>query len=384
MVRAVVLGCGLVGNAIVRDLAADEQFTVTVHDLSEANLAAVAALPRVERIRTDLADPNAVHAAAAHADVVVGAVPGAIGFTMLRSVIEAGKSVADISFAPEDALALDELARGRGVTAVIDCGVSPGLSNLAVGRAASRLDEVESAIIYVGGLPHPRHWPYEYRSVFSPTDVIEEYTRPARMVENGKLVVKEALSEVELIDFQDVGTLEAFNTDGLRSLLRTTPARNMKEKTLRYPGHAERMRMLRQTGFFSTEPVDCGGMTVIPRRLTEKLLFEQWRRPPEEQELTVMRVIVEGTSGGTRRRFLFDLFDRTDPATGMTSMARTTAFPCAIVARMLARSELDRKGVCAPEDLGRRPAAYDRIVTELTKRGVKLTERMSSDLTFDR
>jgi lysine 6-dehydrogenase len=375
MVRVVVLGCGLVGKVIVRDLAAGGEHEVTAHDLSESNLAAVAELPRVERRRTDLADPKAVRAAVADADVVVGAVPGAIGFSMLRAVLEAGKPIADISFAPEDALQLDELARRRGVTAVIDCGVSPGLSNLAIGRAAAQLDDVENAMIYVGGLPRARPWPFEYRSVFSPTDVLEEYTRPARLVENGSVVIKEALSEVELIDFPEVGTLEAFNTDGLRSLLFTTPARNMKEKTLRYPGHADRMRMLRHTGFFRSEPVDCDGVPVIPRRLTEKLMFPLWKRPADEEELTVLRVIVEGTSEGARRRIVFDLFDRTDFSTGTTSMARTTGFPCAIVARMLAGKDFDRPGVCPPEELGRNAAVYDHVVTQLTKRGVRLTQR---------
>ena len=374
MKRAVVLGCGLVGKVMVRDLAADPDLEVHVHDLSESNLAAVADLPRVQRSRTDLSDPAAIQKAVRDADVVVGAVPGFIGFRMLSAVIEAGKPIADISFAPEDAMELDQAAKTRGVTAVVDCGVSPGLSNLAIGRAVAELDEIDNAVIFVGGLPRARFWPFEYRSVFSPTDVIEEYTRPARIVEEGRVVIREALSEVEPLDFPGIGTLEAFNTDGLRTLITTVRARNMREKTLRYPGHVDRMRMLRETGFFGSTAIEVDGVKVVPRRMTEKLMFEQWRRPPQEEEITVLRVVVDGRRDTQKRRFTFDLFDRTDFTTGNTSMARTTGFPCAIVARMLARKELVKPGIQPPELLGQTAAVYDHIVRELTKRNVTLRE----------
>ena len=383
MHKAVVLGCGLVGKVIARDLASDRDFEVMVHDISEKNLAAVRELPRISVHRTDLSSATEIRAAVAPADVVVGAVPGFLAFQMLGAVVEAGKPIVDISFAPEDAMQLDDAARRRGVTAVVDCGVSPGLSNLAIGRAAAQLDEVETAVIYVGGLPRVRHWPFEYRSVFSPTDVIEEYTRPARMIEGGSVVIKEALSEVETIDFAGVGTLEAFNTDGLRTLLTTIRARNMREKTLRYPGHADRMRMLRETGLFANTPVEVDGTKVVPRRLTEKLMFELWKRAPDEEELTVLRVVVEGPRNQSRHRITFELLDRTDFATQTTSMARTTGFPCAIVARMLARGQIREVGIRPPELLARDRSIYDAIVSGLTERDVKLRET-SEDLTFDR
>ncbi len=211
------------------------------------------------------------------ADAVVGALPGRLGFAMLETVIAAGKPIADISFSPEDLLSLDALAREKGVTAVVDCGVSPGISNLAVGRAAAALDEVDEVTIFVGGLPADRRRPFGYAIVFSATDVIEEYTRPARVVENGRVVTREALSEVETIEVPGVGTLEAFLTDGLRTLLSTVRARSMKEKTLRHPGHADAMRALRDGGFFEMERVEAGGVSVSPRAVTEKLLGRAWK-----------------------------------------------------------------------------------------------------------
>lgn len=375
MKRVTVLGCGLVGSVMVRDLSEDPELALEVFDASEGSLSRVAGLPRVTVARADLSSAEAIRDAVREADVVVGAVPGHLGFAMLRTVIEAGKPLCDISFAPEDALDLDGLAKENNVTAVVDCGVSPGLSNLAVGRAAARLDRIEDAVIYVGGLPVERHWPYEYRIVFSATDVIEEYTRPARMIMAGRIVVKPALSEVELLDFPGLGTLEAFNTDGLRSLLNTIPAENMREKTLRYPGHVDRMRMLRETGFFAEEPEELrGGGSVIPRELTEKLLFREWKRPEGESELTVLRVVVEGRRGGETQRHSYDLFDTTDDRTGETSMARTTGFPCAIMARLLARGAYRDPGVRPPELFASNDGVYQELVTQLQRRGVDFRE----------
>jgi lysine 6-dehydrogenase len=375
MKKVTVLGCGLVGSLMVRDLALDGEYEIVAADLSEENLARARELPRVTARRADLSNGSEIAAVIESADVVVGAVPGRLGLAMLETVIDAGKPIADISFAPEDALELDERAKRAGVTAVVDCGVSPGLSNLAIGRAASQLDEVDEVVIFVGGLPAVRYWPFEYRSVFSPTDVIEEYLRPARFVENGEVVVREALSEVELIDFPGIGTLEAFNTDGLRSVMSTVAGRNMKEKTLRYPGHADRMRMLRESGFFSDQPVIAGGVEVVPRQLTEKLMFEQWHRPEGEEELTLLQVTVSGRAGGEARRFTYHLLDRTDHETGSTSMARTTGFPCVIMARMLAEGRYHSPGVRPPELFGGEETIWLAMLEQLGARGVDLVER---------
>ena len=207
-------------------------------------------------MRADLRDPEVVTGLVREHDLVIGALPSHIGFATVRAVIEAGRDLVDISFMPEDARELDAFARERGVTAVVDCGVAPGVSNMMAGFAAGQLDPCEKLEIYVGGLPVERRWPFDYKAGFAPHDVIEEYTRPARLVENGRIVVREALSEPELMHFPGVGTLEAFNTDGLRSLADTLAVPFMKEKTLRYPGHVELMRVLRETGFFSKEPLD--------------------------------------------------------------------------------------------------------------------------------
>ena len=369
--RVVVLGAGMVGEAIARDLALDAGLRVDVADLRPESLERVAGRAAVGTVRADLGDSDAVARLVGAYDLVVGALPSVIGLQTLRTVVRAGRDVVDISFMPEDALELDPLAREGGVTAVVDCGVAPGLSNMMCGKAASRLDPLESVEIYVGGLPVARHWPFDYKAGFAPWDVLEEYTRPARVVEHGRVVVKEPLSEPELLDFPGVGTLEAFNTDGLRSLARTLPAPFMKEKTLRWPGHAELMRVLKDSGFFSLDPIDVRGQKVRPRDVTAALLFPRWTFEEGEADLTVMRVRVVGREDGERVAHAWDLVDRFHEETGLRSMSRTTGYVATSVARLVAGGGFRRPGVHAPETLGAIPGLLDTVLADLAARGVR-------------
>jgi len=378
--KIIVLGAGLVGSAIVRDLAQERLFQVTAVDRERANLARLASMAPIHTRLADLSAPGAVEAIVTDSDLVVSAVPGFMGFDLLRRIIAAGKNVVDISFFGEDPFLLDDIARKKGVTAVVDCGVAPGLSNIIGGHTTTQLDQAESYVCYVGGLPVVRRWPYAYQSVFSPVDVIEEYTRPARLVECGREVVRPALSEVERVEFPQIGTLEAFNSDGLRTMIRTLDMPFMKEKTLRYPGHAELMRVFRESGFFRTDPVAINGHAVRPIDLTAKLLFDQWQRQEDEEDFLVMRVIVEGRRGDQRVRINYDLLDRYDPATGTTAMARTTGYTCAIVARQVLAGLFTRKGIAPPEFVGQSSACYDHLLTEYAKRNIQLREVVSEQV----
>jgi saccharopine dehydrogenase-like NADP-dependent oxidoreductase len=281
---------------------------------------------------------------------------------------------------PQDAWELDDLAKSNGVTAIVDCGVAPGMSNLLAGYGAAQLDECERIEIYVGGLPRERRWPFQYKAGFSPHDVIEEYTRPARVVEHGRIVVKEALSEPELMDFAGVGTLESFNTDGLRSIAHYLKAPFMKEKTLRYPGHIELMRVFRETGLFGHEMIEAGGATVRPIDVVRALMFPKWTYEPGEEDLTVMRVMVEGRKGRQRMRFSWDLLDFFNRKSQSTSMSRTTAIPCAIMARMVARGEIRMPGVIPPELLAADSGVVDRVLKEHSQRGIEYRSRVESIL----
>jgi len=368
--KAMVLGCGLVGELIAKDLEKDNLFQVSVADIDQNKINKITKESNIKGVKADLSDSGEIKKIVADQDIIVGAVPGFLGFNMLRSVIEAGKNITDISFMAEDTLSLNQLAKEKGVTAVVDMGVAPGMSHLLVGYIDSLLDETESAIILVGGLPVVREWPYEYKIAWSPKDVIEEYVRPARLMESGKIIKKAALSEIELVDLPRIGTLEAFNTDGLRSLLYTLDIPEMKEKTLRYPGYAEKMRMLRETGFFDENPIDIKGVKVKPLDLTSKLLFPKWKLKEDEDELTVMRVMVQGKKDGKRLRYTYDLLDYYDKGEKVTSMSRATGFPCAIVARLIAEGEYTHKGISPPEYLGKEHEVYNKILKELAKRNI--------------
>ncbi|HEX9081822.1 MAG TPA: saccharopine dehydrogenase C-terminal domain-containing protein [Holophagaceae bacterium] len=372
MLHVVVLGAGRVGGAMARDLAPD--FRVTVADRSEEALARMAGFGLATR-NADLSTPGGVQGAVSDADLVVGAVPGFMGFATAQAVLEAGKPLVDISFFDEDCYALDELAKARNLTAIVDCGIAPGCGNILLGDAARRWDRVTRFECLVGGLPVVRTWPYEYKAGFSPIDVIEEYTRPARYVKDGHTVTMPALSEAELLDFPGLGTLESFNTDGLRSLIQSFPdVPDMKEKTLRYPGHIEKMRMLRESGFFRKDPIRVGAAEVRPLDLTTALLFPMWFMEEGDEDFTVMRVTVEGEKGGQRMRKELNLLDRYDRATKTTSMARTTGYTCTAAVRLLAKGGYSRKGISPPEFVGQQPGAWDFIREDLAKHGVIFTE----------
>ena len=242
------------------------------------------------------------------------------------------------------------------------------------GDLSRQWDKITAFECLVGGLPVVRTWPYEYKAGFSPIDVIEEYTRPARYVKDGQVVTFPALSEPELIDFPGLGTLESFNTDGLRSIIQSFPGvPDMKEKTLRYPGHIEKMRMLRESGFFSKDKLRVAGVEISPLDLTTALLFPLWFMQEGEEDFTVMRVTVEGEKDGQPRRHVMNLLDRYDRTTKTTSMARTTGYTCTAAVRAVAEGRYDRKGISPPEYLGE-AGCWDFIRAELAKRGVVFRE----------
>jgi saccharopine dehydrogenase-like NADP-dependent oxidoreductase len=234
--KVVILGGGRVGASIAIELS--KQYSVTVADIDEASLSKLKRCFAINCVHTDVTHKKKLEALIADADLVIGAVPGSLGYDVVKKVIEAGKNMVDISFMPEDVFELDERAKYKNVSIVIDCGIAPGISNMILGYHYSNM-KVNKYECVVGGLPFEREWPWQYKAVFSPADVIEEYVRPARFVENGMQITREALSDPELIYFKDIGTLEAWNSDGLRTLLKTMDVPNMIEKTLRYPGTIE-------------------------------------------------------------------------------------------------------------------------------------------------
>jgi len=360
-----VLGAGMVGRAIALDLA--KQYSVTSFDLNSENLLELTNRdPSINTVPADLSRYHEYKEWLTTFDLVVTAVPGFMGYKALQAVIKAGKDVVDISFFPEDVLQLDSIAKENGVTVITDCGVAPGVSNFILGRYNEGMKVVEFEC-YVGGLPAERKPPFQYKAPFSPVDVIQEYIRPARLVENGMIVTRPALTDREMLSFDEVGELEAFNTDGLRSLIYTMAhIPHMKEKTLRYPGHIDLIIALQQAGFFSLSPLRIGDQVVTPLDFTSKLLVNEWKLGPEEEEFTIMKVIVKGEG----KRVQYDLLDRYDPLTKTSSMARTTGYTCAAGVNLVAKGLFNKKGVFPPELVGKDKACFDFVMKYLDDRNV--------------
>lgn len=373
--RVVVLGGGRVGSAIARDLAKDDGFRVTVADHDDAVQERLAPFTDIAVQSADLGDRQVLHSVIADADVVVGAVPGWMGYQTLEGIIEAGKNVVDISFFEEDPAPLDALAKEKGVTAVMDCGVAPGLSNLMLGHWAAKYERIDRFVCLVGGLPQDPEPPWNYKAPYSPSDVIEMYTRPARMRRGGKAITLEALSEPELLEFPGVGTLEAFNTDGSRTLMDFEDIPDLVERTLRYPGHREYIALLRDGGFFDRTPRQVGKAHIAPMDMTSQMLFEQWFQGPQDYDLTAMRLIVEGILQGQPTREVLDLCDLFDREQGISSMARTTGYPCAAVTRLVAGGTFRQSGVSPPEVVGRYADCFQAVMADLEARGVRFEAR---------
>ena len=380
MASVIVLGTGRVGAAIARDLAASGLDVVAVDGSPDA-LRALASTSdgAIHTVAADLTDGATLVGLLEGHDLAIGAVPGPLGLDTLRHVVQTGLDIVDISFFEEDAYALDELARAAGSVAVVDAGLAPGLSNLILGHWEARLRAVHRFECLVGGIPADPTPPWEYKAPFSPIDVIAEYTRPARLRRNGATVTLPALSEVETVELPEVGTLEAFNTDGLRTLLRNSGAPELVEKTLRWPGHARRIRLLRETGFFSERPVDVDGTTVRPLDVSSRLLERAWRYDPGEPDLTVMRVRVDGEDVEGAVRHEYRLLDRYDPDTQVSSMARTTGYTATALARFALSGARREPGIVAPEVVGAVDGALDHVLAGLRERGVAVehTEQRS-------
>ena len=367
--KIALLGAGMVGRTMAIDLC--KKYDVTSFDVSDHALRVLTSKePSIKTIKADLTNYPGYEKMLAGFDFVITAVPGFMGYSTLEAVIRAKKNVADISFFPENALDLDTLAKQNNVTAIVDCGVAPGMSNYVLGYHNEKM-KITSFECMVGGLPVNRVKPFEYKAPFSPIDVIEEYTRPARMMENGHIVTKAALTEPELIDFPKAGTLESFNTDGLRSILYTMAhIPNMKEKTLRYPGHIDLIKAMMKGGFFNTNKISINGTEFSPLEFSSAILMDQWKSKPDEEEFTIMNIKVSGLQNGQPVTFIYDLFDTTDTVTQTSSMSRTTGYTCNATLHLIINNLFTEKGVFPPELVGKHENCFEFIMQYLKERNV--------------
>ncbi len=350
-----VLGAGMVGRAIIYDLSKDHE--VFVFDKSKSSLDKI----NVERKfsdnifdRKDILD---------RIDTVVSALPGSVSFEIIKKLIMNGKNVVDISFMPEDPFSLDSLAKENGVIFIPDAGFAPGLSNIFAGYIYKNFSNIDSIEIYVGGLPERKIPPLDYAITWNVEGLIDEYTRQARYIKDGKIFTIDPLDKIEPFCISSLGAFETFYSDGLRTLLKTIGVKNIFEKTIRYPGHLEKIKLLRDLGYFSSENID----GCVPRILTQKL-FE--RMKTNVTDISIL--LVKGIGEKDIDLYVYDKQDLDE----ISSMGKMTGFTAAIITRVL--DGIDYKGVYPPEYLGFEKEKFEKIKHELRMRKINVVESYPS------
>jgi len=379
--KILILGYGNIGSVIAADLAENMPLAEVVlagrHGDKAEKVAAGINKENVTGIQLDANNYQELVDTMKKFDLAVGALPGDLGYQSVKAAIDAKIDLVDVSYMPENPLTLNEDAAKAGVTIIPDCGVAPGLSNLLIGHTISKLDQVESIYVMVGGLPAKPVPPLGYTLTWSTEGLIDEYTRQARIVENGEVVEVEALTGVEEVDFPGVGRLEGFYTDGLRTLLYTMKGvKTMWEKTLRYPGHVEKIKLLKALGFFDEQPIEVGNVRLPPRKVAVKL-FEKKLQRPEIRDILALKVEVGGIKAGAKAHYVYYLLDRYDEKRGVTAMARTTGYPSSILAQLIAQKAIEEKGVVPLEKLGVEEKIFNKVWAEVEKRQIKIVESLS-------
>lgn len=377
--RILVLGAGLQGAACAYDLLRQDavsEVALADRDFSRLPkfLDASRGDSRLKLITLDATDHDAVARAMAGAKAVCSALPYYFNFDMLRLAIDAGAHFCDLggnTTIVGQQRTLDAAARARGVTAVPDTGLAPGMVNILAQMGIARCDETSSVRIFVGGLPQHPEGVLKYQVVYSLEGALDYYTSLSWVLRNGKRTQVEALSELEPVKFDaPVGELEAFHTaGGLSTMAERYEGRieAMEYKTLRYPGHAALMAAIRELGLIDPAPVTVRGVTVAPRDVAATVMTQRLTKP-NSPDLVALRVVVEGRKDGKPIRHTWQLVDRQDPETGISAMERTTGFSLAITGLMQAQGKIAPPGVHTPDEC----MPGDEYVAELGKRGVHI------------
>ncbi len=369
-----VLGSGLMGSVISWDLARSKGIDeVVVADIDPERLSSLRRRAGGRKLSVevvDLRDPAKTARFVKGFDVLASALPHGVVNLVDVAAVKAGSKMVDIAF--EDAqMGLDVEAKKRGSLLIPGCGLAPGLGGILLAHAVRNLAGAYEGHILVGGIPEHPVGPFDYRLVFSIVGLLREYIEEARVFRGGKLVRVMPFSEVEKVQFPEpVGTLEAFCTDGLASLVYTMKSlKVLDEKTLRWPGHAQKMNVLMESGFFSREKVRVAGAEVSPLEVSYAVLGRKLSEG-DPHDITVMRVVAKSR----RQEVVYDMVDRYDDDNAVTSMGKTTGYTASIVAQMLGSGEISGKGVIPPETAVH-GMLVERLQAELGRRGVKISVR---------
>lgn len=369
--KTAVLGSGLMGSVIGWDLArSDDVDEVVVADIDRERLDQVKKKSPGKKLSVevlDIGDRSRVVSFLRRFDVAASALPHGVVHHSDVAAVEAGAKMVNIAF--EDAqMELDGAAKESGALLIPGCGVAPGLGGILLAHALEKLGGGDEGHILVGGLPQKPVPPFDYRLVFSIVGLLREYIEDARVVRGGRLVKVRPLSAVEAYDFPPpIGKLEGFPTDGLATLVYTMKGmETLDEITLRWPGHAEKMNLLMESGYLSHEKVRAGGSEVSPLEVSWAVLGKKLAEG-DPRDVTVMRVIAKGRDG----KAVYDMVDMYDEKNGVSSMGKTTGYTASIVAQMVGKGAVAGRGVIPPESAiaGKN---VDLLLSELAKRGVRI------------
>lgn len=342
--RMLVLGAGAQGSSCAYDLLNNQE--VTLVGLADLKVDRVAPFlqkhvgDRLQTIVLDVTDSESVNAVISGYDCVLSALPYYLNLEVSRIAVKNGVHFCDLGGNTEIVLGqkeFDTIAKRNGVSAVVDCGLAPGMVNILAQHGIDMLDSVNSVRMYVGGLPANPVPPLNYQVVYSLEGALDYYTTDSWVLQNGAATRVKALSDVERVDFDEpIGELEAFHTaGGLSTMASRYDGRinRMEYKTLRYPGHARIMSAIRELGFLDTTPLDVKGQQVVPRDLTVSVMNRALKKP-DSPDIVVLRVIVNGIKDGQGHTVTFELVDRYDAQTGLSAMMRVTGFSLSITGQM--------------------------------------------------
>jgi lysine 6-dehydrogenase len=378
--KILVLGAGRMGYGVAFDLThspAVEAVTVADFDFKIAQAAAdQIGSKKITPKQLDVKDYNATANAMVGHDAAISCVTYFYNEQLARAAVEAKVNFCDLGgnnnvVAAE--LALDEQAKLAGINIIPDCGLAPGMASILAAHGAARFDSLDSLHIRVGGLPqHPKP-PLSYQMVFSVEGLINEYIEPARVIRGGKILKVDPMTELESLDFPPFGELEAFQTSGGASTLPDTFSGRVQDldyKTIRYPGHCEKFKLLLDLGLASSEEIEVDQTKIKPRRVLGEMLVKHL--PSGEPDLVLIRVEICGVIDLIQQTLRFDIIDQYDAKTGLSAMMRTTAFPASIIAQMMASGETTRKGA-VPQELC---IPTEKFIEELAARNIHIVESL--------
>lgn len=375
-----ILGSGQMGRGAAFDLARHdsvEQLLLADINLKCAESLAKETGPKAKAVKVDARNREQLQGFFGSVDTVISAVSYTVNVLHTEVAIETGTHMCDLGGGwtiVQKQIEMNDRARDAGITVVPDCGLAPGMVSVLARHGIEYLDRVDSVKIRVGGLQQEPRPPLNYSLIFSVEGLINEYVEPCVALRGGKVVLEDPLVGFEEIYFPEpFGKLEAFNTSGGTSTLPYTyqgRVGDMDYKTIRYPGHGHKVWCLMKLGLMSSDLIDVEGKKVRPRKMLETLLEKNL--PPAGKDVTLIRIVVEGWKGTESRNIEYEVIDYFDETTGLTSMMRTTSFPAAVTAMMMADGRISERGVLTPE----RCIPPELFIKELRSRGIDIKHRI--------